>query len=135
MRADVLFSLCPPAAAQHAALAAFTEDSYAEADRAVEQFARCRQLLLDALPGLGWGVSAPADGAFYLYSDLGEQLERHGSSLEWCRRLLEEEAVAVVPGLDFDAAHGHRTVRLSFAAGPDRVEEAVTRILRFQSRS
>ena len=36
---------------------------------------------------------------------------------------------------DFDAAHGHRTVRLSFAAGPDRVEEAVTRILRFQSRS
>ena len=128
-------SLCPPAAAQHAALAAFTEDSYAEADRAVEQFARCRQLLLDALPGLGWGVSAPADGAFYLYSDLGEQLERHGSSLEWCRRLLEEEAVAVVPGLDFDAAHGHRTVRLSFAAGPDRVEEAVTRILRFQSRS
>ena len=37
-------------------------------------------------------------------------------------------------GLDFDAARGHRAVRLSFAAGPDRVEEALTRILRFQSR-
>ena len=113
---------------------AFTPDAYAEADRAVEQFARSRSLLLDALPALRWGEVAPADGAFYLYADLGEQLERHGSSLEWCRRLLEAEAVAVVPGLDFDAARGHRAVRLSFAAGPDRVEEALTRILRFQSR-
>ena len=128
-------SLCPPAAAQYAAVEAFSEEAYAEADRAVEQFARSRRLLLDALPGLGWGGSAPADGAFYLYADLGEQLERHGSSLEWCRRLLEAEAVAVVPGLDFDAARGHRTVRLSFAAGPAQVEEALTRILRFQARS
>lgn len=127
-------SLCPPAAAQHAAVEAFGPEAYAEADRAVEQFARSRSLLLDALPALRWGEVAPADGAFYLYAELGEQLERHGSSLEWCRRLLEAEAVAVVPGLDFDAARGHRAVRLSFAAGPDRVEEAVTRILRFQSR-
>ncbi|MFI7482536.1 pyridoxal phosphate-dependent aminotransferase [Kocuria sp. M1R5S2] len=127
-------SLCPPAAAQHAAVEAFTPEAYAEADRAVEQFARSRDLLLDALPALGWGESAPPDGAFYLYADLGRQLERHGSSLEWCRRLLEAEAVAVVPGLDFDAVHGHRTVRLSLAAGPDRVAEALTRILRFQSR-
>ncbi|HST72298.1 aminotransferase class I/II-fold pyridoxal phosphate-dependent enzyme [Kocuria rosea] len=127
-------SLCPPAAAQHAAVEAFSEESYAAADRAVEGFARSRGLLLDALPALGWGETAPADGAFYLYAELGEQLERHGSSLEWCRRLLEAEAVAVVPGLDFDAARGHRTVRLSFAAGPDRVEEAIRRILRFQAR-
>ncbi|MEX5293760.1 aminotransferase class I/II-fold pyridoxal phosphate-dependent enzyme [Kocuria sp. CPCC 205268] len=128
-------SLCPPAAAQHAAVEAFTPESYAEADREVEQFARSRSLLLDALPALRWGEVAPADGAFYLYADLGEQLERHGSSLQWCRRLLEAEAVAVVPGLDFDPARGHRTVRLSFAAGPERVAEAVSRILRFQSRS
>lgn len=127
-------SLCPPAAAQYAAVEAFTEESYAAADRAVERFGRSRRLLLDALPDLGWGESAPADGAFYLYADLGAQLERHGSSLEWCRRLLEAEAVAAVPGLDFDPARGHRTVRLSLAAGPDRVAEAVSRILRFQSR-
>lgn len=31
----------------------------------------------------------PADGAFHLCTDLGEQFERRGSSLEWCRRLLE----------------------------------------------
>jgi aspartate/methionine/tyrosine aminotransferase len=127
-------SLCPPAAAQHAAVEAFTPEALAEAGRAVEQFGRSRRVLLDALPDLGWGGTAPADGAFYLYADLGPQLERHGSSLEWCRRLLEEEAVAVVPGLDFDDAAGHRTVRLSFAAGPEQVEEAITRILQFQSR-
>ena len=39
-----------------------------------------------------------------------------------------------MPGLDFDPARGHRSVRLSFAAGPAAVEEAVSRILRFQFR-
>lgn len=42
--------------------------------------------------------------------------------------------MAVVPGSDFDAVRGHRAARLSFAAGPDRVEEALSRILRFRSR-
>ena len=86
------------------------------------------------LPSLGWGPVAPADGAFYLYAGLGERLGGYASSVEWCAALLETEGVALVPGVDFDGAHGEGYVRLSFAAGADAVAEAVTRIRRFQDR-
>ena len=71
--------------------------SYAERDRIVEGFAKARALILDAAPSLGWGTAAPADGAFYYYSDLGPQLERHGSATAYARVLLERADVAIVP--------------------------------------
>lgn len=125
-------ALCPPAPSQLAAVEAFSPESYSEADAWVAGYARTRQTLLDALPALGWGPAAPADGAFYLYAELGDQLERFGDSREYARALLEAEAVALVPGTDFDAVHGSRAVRLSFAAGQASVETAIERILRFQ---
>src|SRR5690606_18443609 len=67
-------ALCPPAPAQAASVAAFSEDSYAEADARVAEFAATRALLLDQLDRLGWGTVAPADGAFYLYADLADKL-------------------------------------------------------------
>ncbi|AMM30751.1 Aspartate aminotransferase [Sinomonas atrocyanea] len=125
-------ALCPPAPSQLAAVEAFSPESYGEADAWVAGYARTRQTLLDALPALGWGPAAPADGAFYLYAELGDQLGRFGDSREYARALLEAEAVALVPGTDFDAVHGTRAVRLSFAAGQAAVETAIERILRFQ---
>ncbi|MGY3566512.1 aminotransferase class I/II-fold pyridoxal phosphate-dependent enzyme [Sinomonas sp. RB5] len=125
-------ALCPPAPSQLAAVEAFSPESYGEADAWVAGYARTRQTLLDALPALGWGPAAPADGAFYLYAELGDQLGRFGDSREYARALLEAEAVALVPGTDFDAVHGTRAVRLSFAAGQTAVETAIERILRFQ---
>src|SRR5690606_5860191 len=125
-------ALCPPAPAQYAALGAFSDATYAEADERVAGLARTRTVLLDDVPSLGWGPVAPADGAFYLYAGLGERLGGYASSVEWCAALLEEEGVAVVPGVDFDGAHGDEYVRLSFAAGADAVAEAVRRIERFQ---
>lgn len=126
-------ALCPPAPAQYAALEAFTEGSYAECDAAVAGFAEARELLLAAEPRLGWGVSAPADGAFYYYADLGPQLERWGTSVRYAEALLDEVGVAVTPGRDFDTALGARTVRLSFAAGTSAVAEAIERIIAFQA--
>lgn len=125
-------ALCPPAPSQLAAVEAFSPESYSEANAWVAGYARTRQTLLDALPALGWGPAAPADGAFYLYAELGDQLARFGDSREYARALLEAEAVALVPGTDFDAVHGSRAVRLSFAAGQAAVETAIERILRFQ---
>ncbi|PIO50910.1 aspartate aminotransferase [Leucobacter sp. OAMLP11] len=126
------FALSPPAPAQELALGAFSEERYAERDAVVAGFARARALILDAEPALRWGESAPSDGAFYFYADLGPQLERFGDSLGYARALLDGADVAVVPGVDFDPVHGTRTVRLSFAAGEAAVEEALSRILRFQ---
>lgn len=127
-------ALCPPAPAQLAAVEAFTESSYAEADAAVADYAEVRRIVLKNLPRLGWGRPAPVDGAFYLYVDLGPQLAGFVDSADYCRALLEQEGVALVPGSDFDARDGARSVRLSFAAGENAVSEAVERIIKFQSR-
>lgn len=127
-------ALCPPAPAQYAALEAFNDESYAECDAEVAAFAEARELLLAAEPRLNWGVSAPADGAFYYYADLGPQLERWESSGAYAAALLDEAGVAVTPGRDFDAALGSRTVRLSFAAGAPAIAEAIERIVAFQNQ-
>ncbi|SDT39462.1 Aspartate/methionine/tyrosine aminotransferase [Friedmanniella luteola] len=127
------FALCAPVPAQHAAVAAFTDRSYAEAAAAGRTFDAARAVLLAALPSLGWGAVAPADGAFYVYAELGAALADHVDSVAWCAALLEREGVALTPGTDFDTVRGGSAVRVSLAAGPDAVAEAVTRIRRFQS--
>jgi aspartate/methionine/tyrosine aminotransferase len=123
-------ALCPPALAQHAGVAAFSEAGLAAARANVSRYAATRSLLLDRLPELGWSRVAPADGAFYLYADVS------ASGLDsrvWCARLLDEAGVALTPGTDFDPVDGHRWVRLSFATSADVVEEAVDRIVAWQA--
>jgi aspartate/methionine/tyrosine aminotransferase len=127
-------ALCPPTPSQLAALGAFTERSYAEADAEVAALARKRQLLFDSLDRLGWGPVAPVDGAFYLWAGIGAQLGDHPDSVSWCRALLEEAGVALVPGTDMDPVGGGSYVRLSFAASEDDVREALERIDAFQRR-
>ena len=125
-------ALCPPTPSQVPAIGAFTERSYREADAHVAAMAETRQYLFDALPRLGWGPVAPADGAFYLWAGIADQLGDHPDATSWCRALLEEAGVALVPGLDMDPVHGSSYVRLSFAAGQAAVAEAVERIIAFQ---
>lgn len=127
-------ALCPPAPAQYAAVSAFAAESYLECEGAVAEFAATRDLLLRNAARLGWGVSAPADGAFYYWADLGPQLARWGSSAAYAAALLEEAGVAIVPGGDFDDRSGARSVRLSFAAGSAAVAEAIGRIAAFHDR-
>lgn len=127
-------ALCPPAPAQAAALGAFSDAAYTEAEGRVAKMARSRQALLSELPRLGWGPVAPADGAFYLWAGLADGLGPYSSSVDWCAALLDQEGVAITPGVDFDREHGGEFVRLSFAGEPEELVEAVRRIERFQSR-
>jgi aspartate/methionine/tyrosine aminotransferase len=125
---DVLtgnFTICPPALAQRAAVAAFTPASYAECDGHVARYATNRALLLEGLPRLGIDRLAPADGAFYVYADLGHLTD---DSMAFCHRLLAETGVATAPGIDFDTAVGNRFVRLSFAGSPDEMRTALERL-------
>jgi aspartate/methionine/tyrosine aminotransferase len=126
------FALCPPVPAQHAAIAAFTAESYREADAAVAAFADARALVLEAIDDLGWTGVAPADGAFYVYAGISGQLGPYPDSEAWCEALLEQHGVALTPGTDFDQRDGGSAVRLSLAAGPEAVAAAILRILRFQ---
>ena len=128
---DVLtgnFTICPPVLAQHAAVAAFTEASYDECDGHVARYAENRRLLLDGLPRLGIDRLAPADGAFYVYADVGHLTD---DSMSWCHRLLAETGVATAPGIDFDTLVGNRFVRMSFAGRPDEVALALDRLERW----
>ena len=126
------FALCPPVPAQHAAIAAFTEESYREADAAVAAFTDARAIVLDAIDDLGWTGVAPADGAFYVYAGIADQLGPYPDSESWCEALLNQQGVALTPGTDFDRLDGGTAVRLSLAAGPEAVATALIRILRFQ---
>ena len=128
------YALCAPVPAQHAAVDAFTERSYEEANAAVQAFADARTTLLEAVPELGWTSVAPADGAFYVYAGLGDRLGAFADSVAWCAALLEEEGVALTPGTDFDQLEGGRYVRVSLSSGPEAVALAIVRILRFQQR-
>jgi aspartate/methionine/tyrosine aminotransferase len=111
------FTVCPPALPQLAALGAFTDESYAEADGHVARYAENRQLLLDTLP--------PADGAFYVYADVAHLTH---DSMDLTHRLLADVGLAVAPGVDFDPVDGGRWIRLSFAGSRADVEEALRRL-------
>ena len=81
------FTICPPTIAQWACVAAFTEASYAELDSHVERYAGNRRLLLDGLASLGIDRLAPADGAFYVYADVGHLTRtRWRSAIACCPR-------------------------------------------------
>ncbi|MFT4289016.1 aminotransferase class I/II-fold pyridoxal phosphate-dependent enzyme [Nocardioides sp.] len=119
------FTICPPALAQHAAVKAFTPEAAVELDGHVRRYAVNRALLLDGLPRLGISRLAPADGAFYVYADIGHLTD---DSLRWSHDLLGRTGVAVAPGVDFDTVAGGRFVRLSFAGATAEVEAALDRL-------
>ncbi|MFD4674625.1 pyridoxal phosphate-dependent aminotransferase [Lentzea sp. NPDC058450] len=119
------FTLCPPALAQYAAVEAFHADSYAETAGHLERYRVNRDLLVAGLTDLGIGKLAPADGAFYVYADVRHLTD---DSMGFCRKLLADTGVAIVPGIDFDPVDGHHFVRMSFAGATQDVEEALRRL-------
>ncbi|HYF72906.1 MAG TPA: aminotransferase class I/II-fold pyridoxal phosphate-dependent enzyme, partial [Nocardioides sp.] len=125
---DVLtgnFTICPPVIAQRACLAAFAEESYAELDGHVARYAENRRILLDGLPKLGITDLAPADGAFYVYADVGHLTD---DTMRFAHDLLARTGVAVAPGIDFDTVDGPRSIRLSFAGPGADIERALERL-------
>jgi aspartate/methionine/tyrosine aminotransferase len=115
--------ISPPALPQHAALVAF--DCTAELDANVRRYAANRARLLEELPKAGFDRLAPADGAFYLFADVGKLTN---DSTEFCRRMLAEAGVAATPGVDFDPGRGHRFLRFSFAGSTAEIDEAIHRL-------
>jgi aspartate/methionine/tyrosine aminotransferase len=125
---DVLtgnFTICPPVLAQRACLAAFDNATYAELDGHVARYAANRRILLDGLPQLGITRLAPADGAFYVYADVGHLTD---DTMRFCHDTLARTGVGMAPGVDFDTVDGPRFVRMSFAGPGAEIEEALKRL-------
>ena len=120
--------ICPPHASQVAALAALDCAQELEANRAV--YARNRALMLEGLPKAGFDRIAPPDGAFYVYADVSHLTD---DSRTFAEEILREAGVAVTPGLDFDPARGHTTLRFSYARATADIEEGLDRLARFMA--
>ena len=114
-----------PSAAQHAACAAFDAESLNVLEERRREFARRRDFLLPVLKQAGLAVPAEPHGAFYIYADCGRDARA------FCMQLLEREAVAATPGVDFGANGTERYVRFAYTRAMTDLEEAAARIRRF----
>ena len=114
-----------PAAAQHAAVCAFSPESLEVLEKRRKEFARRRDFLVPALEKAGLSIPAEPHGAFYVYADCGRNAKL------FTKQLLESEAVAATPGLDFGGNETDRFVRFAYTRSMDDLEEAARRLARF----
>jgi len=112
-----------PHISQVAAEAAF--DCGAELQANVARYRRARELLLRGLPEAGFARLSPAEGAFYLFADIGE---RSNDSVQFCARMLAEVGIASTPGVDFDRRRGNRFIRFSYCGPEADMAEAAERL-------
>ncbi len=85
-----------------------------------------RRLIVDGLREMGLECFEP-EGAFYVFPSI----QKSGlSSEEFCRKLLTEEHVAVVPGSAFGEC-GEGFVRISYSYSLKHITEALSRMERF----
>jgi len=90
------------------------------------EYNRRREFMFSELNLLGLKCLKP-QGAFYLFPSI----KNTGlSSMDFSRKLLEEEKVAVVPGTAF-GPYGEDYIRISYASSLDNLKEALVRIKRF----
>jgi aspartate/methionine/tyrosine aminotransferase len=89
------------------------------------EFARRRDFLVPALKKAGLSIPAEPHGAFYVYADCGRNCRAY------TRELLESEAVAATPGIDFGANATERFVRFAYTRSMEDLEEAARRLARF----
>ncbi|MHB8155657.1 MAG: aminotransferase class I/II-fold pyridoxal phosphate-dependent enzyme [Candidatus Omnitrophota bacterium] len=105
-------------------------EALASGKKSVEQmkreYNRRREFMVVELNLLGLKCLKP-QGAFYLFPSI----KNTGlSSMDFSRKLLEEEKVAVVPGTAFGpSTEGY--IRISYASSLDNLKEALTRLKRF----
>ncbi len=118
----------PPTISQHLAFKIF--DHLDALNAYVETYRENRGILLRELPKAGFTSISNADGAFYVYADVHHLTN---DSEAYCRRMLDEACVSTTPGMDFDVARGHGTIRICYADKTEDIIEACERLKKWQS--
>lgn len=117
-----------PTVTQHAAIEAM-QNGMEDIAAMREEYNARRELLAGGLRAMGLRLSEPR-GAFYCFPYIGG----FGmSDTDFCRRLLEEEQVAIIPGSAFGPG-GSGYARVCYAADREKIQEALRRMERFLQR-
>ncbi|MBU2966863.1 pyridoxal phosphate-dependent aminotransferase [Amphritea sp. 2_MG-2023] len=117
--------ISPPTIAQHAALAAFRPETLEILEQRREAFKERRDLLVDGLRALGFGIPLMPEGAFYVYADASRFTD---NTFDFCWDLLEQDKVAVTPGVDFGEYQANRYIRFSYTTSVTQIEKALARL-------
>lgn len=117
--------ISPPTVAQHAAEAAFLPQTIGILERRREEFRQRRDLLMQTLPDLGFGIPVSPDGAFYIFASIAKFSL---SSDRFCRHILDQAGVAITPGLDFSYTHANDHVRLAYTTELSQLRRAIDQI-------
>ena len=110
--------------AQYGAIAAYDSPQDCVQEM-VQAFSQRRQVILERLNAIP-GINCPKPyGAFYVLADISKLGMR---SLDFCDALLEEQQVAVVPGLAFGT---DGCIRLSYATSVENIQRGIERLAVF----
>ena len=118
----------PTSISQKAALAAINgpEDHVA---KMVYEYKKRRDFMVDRLNRIDGIIASRPDGAFYVFANVskfyGPDVK---GSIDFCKKLLEDAYVAVIPGIAFG---DNRYVRLSFATGMEHIKRGLDRLEKF----
>ncbi|MFH1087091.1 MAG: aminotransferase class I/II-fold pyridoxal phosphate-dependent enzyme [Chloroflexota bacterium] len=121
-------ALCAPITGQMAAVEAL-RTAEGEVAAMVKEYDQRRRVIVKGLCDVGLGCFEPK-GAFYAFPSIRVT---GMTSVDFARKLLEEERVAVVPGSAFGkCGEGH--VRCCYATSLPEIQEALVRMGRFVAR-
>ncbi len=121
------FFVSPPTLSQHMAYKVF--DHTDVLDGYVAHYKKNLDILKTELPKAGFDKISNAKGAFYIYADVAHLTD---DTEEFCSRMLSEAKVSTTPGVDFDVARGHSTIRICYADETKDIEEACRRLQQWQ---
>lgn len=114
--------------AQYAAVTAFQSETIEELERRRKIFQQRRDILCQSLLDMRINVPVIPQGAFYVYADISEYSQ---DSFNFCRELLEDQAVAITPGCDFGEYQANKFVRFAYTTSEERIKEGLQRIEKF----
>jgi aminotransferase len=117
--------MCAPISGQVAGIEAL-DHGERDSRKMVEEYGRRRRVIVDRLNQMGLTCHLP-NGAFYVFPSIRST---GLSSEDFALRLLEEHAVAVVPGNAFGTS-GEGHIRACYATSLTIIEEAMDRMKRF----
>jgi aspartate aminotransferase len=90
-----------------------------------QAFDERRKVILERIRSIARLSCPTPEGAFYVFVDISKT---GLNSLEFCDRLLEQQQVAVIPGVAFGA---DGCIRLSYATDLTSIEKGIDRLAKF----